>query len=226
MFANWNANKIVMQVVNVPSVVLLLFFVLLVSNSVYAAIPPSAYIQVLYNGNEISDAEFYGEFLVCEKKEYSSHNVTVPQLDINLYDSEKNCYWKPPAWEYRWDNCGKSKCDFFMIPYGKTKFSLYIPSLDKVFITNEVKADTGSNYFQMDLSSDGSALISTTDPFDMDIYDNDTNPDKINDNTSVGDTTPSFLEGKFSYLICSTLFFVILVLIVWMISRKKSKKWG
>lgn len=224
MFANWNANKIVMQVVNVPSVVLSLFFILLLSDSVYAAIPPSAYIHVLYNGNEISDAEFYGEFLVCEEKEYASHKVTNPKLSINLYDSEKGCYWKPPAWEYRWDNCRKSKCDFFMIPYGKTKFSLYIPSLDKVFITNEVKADTGSNYFQVDLSSDGSALISTTEPFDMDIYKDDTNPDKINGDTNVDGITPSSSEGKFPYLICSTPFLLILVFIVWVMSRKKSKK--
>lgn len=212
------------QRTKVLRIILPIFFMLLTLNLAYAAIPPSAYIHILYNRNEISDAEFYGEFLVCEEKEYSSHKVAIPQLNINLYDSEKNCYWKPPSWEYRWDNCRKSKCDFFMIPYGKTKFSLYIPSLDKVFITNEVKADTGSNYFQVDLSSDGSALISTTEPFDMEIYDDNTNQDKISDDTDAGDITSSSLEGKFPYLIYFTLFFLISALIIWAISRKKSKK--
>ncbi|MBI4150129.1 hypothetical protein HY488_01865 [Candidatus Woesearchaeota archaeon] len=197
------------------AIVVSLLFVFLIPHFAYAAIPPSAYLYVLYDGNEVSDAAFYGDFLVCEAKEYQSHQAIVPQLEINQYDAEKDCYWKPPAWEYRWSNCRKSKCDFFPIPYGKTRLALYIQSVDKVFITNEINADADKNEYNVELSSNGSAIISATSDIEMGISDN---------TTDTGEIIPSPQESNpySPYLI---LFLFILVFIGWILRRiMKAKK--
>ena len=194
------------------SILLSLFFLLFLLNLAHAAIPPSAYFYILYEGNEIPDAELYGEFLSCEEKDYNPERDVfdkelISQLNISLYDSTNNCYWKPFKYT-RWGYCENGTCDFFPIPDGKTRFAVYISSLDQVFITNEVEANVDKNYYKVELFSDGSAYISTTSRGEVDKH----------SNIDTDENSP--LKSRSLYVV---LFFSFIALI-FLILHRKSKK--
>ena len=193
------------------SILLLLFFLSLIPNIAYAATPPSAYFYVLYEGNEIPDAGLYGEFLSCEEKDHDSERDVfdkelIPQLNISLYDSTNNCYWKPFKYT-SWGYCENGTCDFFPIPDGKTRFAVYISSLDQVFITNEVEANVDKNYYKVELFSDGSANISTTSRGDVDKH----------SNIDTDDNSP--LKSRYPYFVLFSLF----VALIWILHQKSKK---
>ena len=192
-------------------ILLSLFFLLFIPNLACAAIPPSAHFYVLYEGNEIPDEDFYGEFLSCEDKDYNperdvSDKELIPQLNVSLYDSANNCYWKPFKYT-EWGYCENGTCDYFPIPDGKIRFAVYISSMDQFFITNEVEANVGTNYYKVELFVDGSGYISTTSRGEVDNHGN------------VDTDENSLLKSRFVYLV---LILSFIALIFW-ISRKSKK---
>jgi hypothetical protein len=144
--------------------VLLIFSVL--PSFVSADLGPkdSVDINVLYNGNKISDASFSAEMLACinKNRQYLPEGL-IPQLNISEYDSANNCYWTPAflAWG---GNCSDSRCYFWYFPPSEFKLAVYVPSLDKVFITNEISRTTSDSNYEVALNFDGSAKISETTP--------------------------------------------------------------
>lgn len=129
---------------------------------------PSVKIDVVYYGENIPVAEsFSAKMLECipqDQKQNRMKDKTVPQLEINEYDSSKNCYWVP-AWLAGGGQCSNSSCDFgYMLP-NNFKLAVFIPSTNKVFVTNEISRSNFNSNYKAVLFSDGSAKISETTRF-------------------------------------------------------------
>ena len=137
----------------------LIFFIL--PNFVFADMgpKPSADIDVLYNGNKISDVRFNSKMLACfDRDSDNPKRDLIPQLNIREYDSVNDCYWTPSYFSWGGD-CQDSKCDFrYWIP-SEFKLAVYIPSLDKVFVSNKISKGSFNSKFEVNLNSDGSAEI-------------------------------------------------------------------
>jgi hypothetical protein len=127
---------------------------------------PSVDIDVVYNQQIIPDINFSARMLRClsqDQKQVRMEDKTVPQLEINEYDSPKNCYWVP-ARLAGGGQCSNGSCHFGYMPPSEFKLAVFIPSIDKVFITNEISRTNFNSRYKAELFSDGSAKISETTP--------------------------------------------------------------
>jgi hypothetical protein len=127
---------------------------------------PSVDIDVVYNQQSISDTNFSARMLWClsqDQKQVGMEDKTIPQLEINEYDSSKSCYWVP-ARLAGGGQCSNSSCHFGYMPPSEFKLAVFIPSIDKVFITNEISRTNFNSRYKAELFSDGSAKISETTP--------------------------------------------------------------
>lgn len=130
---------------------------------------PGVDIDVFYNNKNISNSDFSAVMLGCESKEYVQREVKyerkdlIPQLKINEYDQIKNCSWFPEGFAWG-ERCGDGACRVSLVPPVEFKLAVFIPSLDKVFITNEISRTNFNSKYRAELSSDGSAKILETTP--------------------------------------------------------------
>lgn len=167
---------------------------------------PSVNIDVVYNQQSIFDANFSAKMLSCVPQELTQSESKyleedlIPQLKINEYDSSKNCYWFPArlAWG---GQCSNSSCHFGYIPPSEFKLAVFVPSINKVFITNEISRTNFNSHYRAELFQDGSAKISETTPV--------LSSDKIS----------SFIKA---FLI--TIILELLVSLIFISARKLSKK--
>jgi len=155
----------------------LLFFVVTVlffPKVVYADVgrKPTIDIDVVYEEKSVPDFTFYALLLGCSQKNITYDENTsrykkyaTPELNVKEYDEEKDCYWLPYPSTFYGGECSSSSCRFVeRFPYyipNAFKLAVFVPSLDKVFITNEIYYnDTSmSNYYTARLFSDGSSVI-------------------------------------------------------------------
>ena len=187
----------------------IIILLILASNLVYAALPPSMILNVSYEREKIQDKVFYVEYLKCRGAEYESHETIIPKLNIMEYDQDKDCYWKPPKWEYRWNDCLNSKCETFSTDNYLNKVAVYIPGLNKIFITDAVDIEADKNYYNIELFADGSSHISKTNYIDTsDMY-------KGFDEDNKTSSENNYLLGWSIIL----LFVLFAGLIVWLIIR-------
>ncbi len=126
---------------------------------------PSTDIYVTLNNQTISDNSFYAKMLTCQTEDIVPFPISdlIPQLNINDYDTKNLCYWKPEglAWG---GNCQNSSCNFtYMLP-SAFKLAIYVPSLKKVFITDQISRNNFKSNYSVELSLDGSARIFETTP--------------------------------------------------------------
>ncbi len=145
----------------------LILAILILSSFVIADLgpKPSVDIDVYYNSNKVSDASFSARMLDCvSKDEYYPKRNFIPQLNISEYDSEKDCNWMPSSLAWGGD-CKKSKCHFSYRPPSKFKLAVYIPSLDKVFITNEISRTNFNSNYEVKLNNENVAIITETTSF-------------------------------------------------------------
>ncbi len=141
----------------------ILFLALLMVGIAYAAIPPYGTVEVFYDSLEITDEQFYAEFLDCVKEDYvpikdGFEDPTMPLLNISEYNEESDCYWKSFSYPYS-SYCTNSTCYFHDLPFGWARFATYIPSMDKLFITDEIFVDSGFREFGVAISQDDIAYI-------------------------------------------------------------------
>jgi len=145
---------------------LLMLFIL--PGFVYADLgpKPTVDIDIYYNGNKVPDIIFNAMMLVCQKGNvgYEGIQRQIPQLNISEYDPANDCYWRPAFLAWGGD-CKDSKCHFGYSPPSEFRLAVYIPSLDRVFITNEISRKNFNSNYKAELRSDGSAEISETTPF-------------------------------------------------------------
>jgi hypothetical protein len=130
---------------------------------------PTVDIYVTYNNQKITDSIFYAKMLACvdEKsllQSIGNIKIEIPQLNISQFDSIKNCYWYPAqlAWggEYK-----DSICNFDYFPPEDFKLAFYIPSLNKIFISNEATRNNFHSTFNANLSPDGTVELKETTSF-------------------------------------------------------------
>jgi len=165
---------------------------------------PTVYIDIVYNQHNISDSSFSATMLSCVPQDFAQSESKyeenlIPQLKINEYDSSKNCYWLPDhlAWG---GQCTHSSCYFDYMPPDEFKLAVFIPSINKVFITNEISRTKFDSHYKAELFSDGSAKIS-----------------------EISETTPVLSSDPiFSFSI--TIILELLVSLIFLSARKLPKK--
>lgn len=122
---------------------------------------------ISYNNNSIPDDKFYAKMLGCISGDLTKYGIqdTANQLaTIKQYDARKGCFWYP-AWQAFGGNCSNSYCNFGYFPPHDFKLAVYLPSLNKVFISDEIKSNTQfhGNTFTANLTSDGKIVITGND---------------------------------------------------------------
>lgn len=128
---------------------LVLLAFLLLQNFASADIPPprlSVGIHITYNGEEVPDASFNAVLLCRDDVEQPPKQYLIPELDIIINDSSRNCTYKP----FKVDQCRDSECYFEDFPYTYGKegeyydciLAVYLPSEDRVFLSDRFYAKT------------------------------------------------------------------------------------
>jgi hypothetical protein len=135
--------------------------------------PPPFTVQINFEGQKASDKEVYAALLTCEKnpgRENPFQNELsgepLAKLNISQTDPANNCTWKSTALPYG-AICRQGVCEFPGLT-GNLKIAVFLPSLDKVFVSNSVDReysgfyghDTPTNYL-VDLGKNGSAVLSS-----------------------------------------------------------------
>lgn len=136
-------------------------FLLLLSSFVFAAVPPSAQMHLTYNGQDISEGVFHAVLLGCQRIPAVHPPSPVPQLNISEYDSIKNCRWE------QWNRpgvCQDSNCQFWYAPH-EFKLAVYLPSMDKIFLSAEVTNKEHKSVYEANLLPDGSISLQETTLF-------------------------------------------------------------
>ena len=126
----------------------------------------TANMHITYQGEEITASRFNAIMLACHKHEYEPRDVEVSQLNIKNYDSERHCYWQPTVTVFGGE-CKNSQCQFraFALMPKKFKLAVYLPSLDRVFISNPVSKKSLYSDYEVDLLSNGTINIKEVTPF-------------------------------------------------------------
>ncbi|MBU7030308.1 MAG: hypothetical protein HXS48_25470 [Theionarchaea archaeon] len=142
-----------------------------------ADVPPPriVHIDVTYN-NEIIDSVFYAQILGCisELTRKIFHeglgNVVeyyeMEQLAFEELDRDGNCYWVPIG--RRPCECTHSKCVFEYDYYSEFKLAVYVPQLDKVFVSGEMEAENingaekRDSFYEANLLPDGTIDMKRT----------------------------------------------------------------
>lgn len=137
---------------------------------------PTVDIEIFYEEKKISEEGVKAVMLECWTKtgyiprdnETKSHFE--PLYSLSEYDPVKKCYWKPA--EFAWGgDCQNSKCHFSYFPPSEFKLAVYIPSLNKIFISNEISRRNFHSTYVANLNPDGSAKIyETTSILNQDIF--------------------------------------------------------
>jgi hypothetical protein len=127
---------------------------------------PTVDIDVAYEGAEIPDASFSARMLACVRGVETTFPERSPvhQLRISEYDPAKNCSWRPAAFAWGGD-CSASACHFNYHPPAQFKLAVYLPGLDKVFISDEISRTNFYSNYRAELAPDGSVRIRETTPF-------------------------------------------------------------
>ncbi|KYK35357.1 MAG: hypothetical protein AYK19_01865 [Theionarchaea archaeon DG-70-1] len=142
-----------------------------------ADVPPPriVHIDVTYN-NEIIDSVFYAQILGClselteeNVREYLENVVerhAIEQLAFEEFDRDGNCYWVPIGWCSC--ECTHSKCEIECNYDREFKLAVYIPKLDKVFVSGEMEAENitvaenRDSFYEANLLPDGTIDMKRT----------------------------------------------------------------
>ncbi len=125
--------------------------------------PPPFTVNFTYEGQKINDSKFYAVALQCRQEKISDIFV-IPQLDINQSDTAKTCSWMPRL-STSGGFCVDSICHFDWV-YGQFKLAVYIPSLDKTFISEMINREYLGHYgrktqtvYDVNLSKDSGITV-------------------------------------------------------------------
>ena len=125
---------------------------------------PSADIHVKYNGNDVAE-KFEAKMLVCIKEGSKSWEVGGEENLPNYFkiaekDKVKDCTWRPArmAWG---GNCQLSTCGFtYMLPKN-FRVAVYLPSLNKVFISDSIVGNNFNAEYLYEINENSSKISQT-----------------------------------------------------------------
>lgn len=148
---------------------------------------PTADIKFTYDGRGIpalyadEKGAFVARMTSCDEKEpnYSEENQKLKELKytasvlglalpneffLSEYDQGKKCYWGMAWFAWVRDDFSTSARHFnYFIPED-FKLVVFVPKLDKVFVSNEVHRKSFNASFEADLKADGSIAVKDTTP--------------------------------------------------------------
>ncbi|MDD5145697.1 MAG: hypothetical protein PHF44_02555 [Candidatus Pacebacteria bacterium] len=125
--------------------------------------PPPFLVNFTYEGQKIADEKFYAVILECDEGK-NQIAVPIPQLNINQPNLDGNCNWLPYLLPYN-SICESSQCNFRWI-LGSFKIAVYIPSLDKTFVSDAITREYLGHYgsktqtvYDVNISKDDSVVV-------------------------------------------------------------------
>lgn len=233
-----------------PSLFLALIFL---PSLAFADAPPPSPIRVeaRYDGQKVSDEKFYAALLTCEvnddwdgfKQVYQSlsgsgntveYNALTKLNSISESDPANNCTFAPNYLPFS-NFCSKSQCVFNWV-LGSFKVAVYVPLLDKVFVSNSIKREYEGYYgrdtvevYEVDMTSDGKSAIKEMpgqysddlEPVVDDTEDSDT--DTGSGATIITQQQVAWLSAFWGYVFASflvTLFLEFVVCLVFILFKK------
>ena len=111
---------------------------------------------------EPNDIEYETRSIAGENKAFDNKTV-VEIITMNVFDPARNCYWQPAG--LAWGGCYRNKCYFHYSIPDTFKLVAYLPSKEKVFMTNEVESRWFNARYAADLKQDGTGAMREAMPF-------------------------------------------------------------
>lgn len=135
---------------------------------------PTVDIDVSYDGSKIADSVFYAKMLACyddesilqESLQINTTETAEKQLAISEFDSSGNCTWLPSRFAWGGE-CKDSMCSFTYSPPNPFRLAVYIPSINRTFVSSKVYNENFRASYSADLMADGSMSIKDTTFFLM-----------------------------------------------------------
>lgn len=188
------------------SLLILLFSFSFIFNIAYADMSPktSIEIEMTFEGQTISDESFESELLGCSRE---TRDGITPWINgklatVNIYDSEKDCYWQPIQ---AFGGCHNSNCHFSYYNLPKEfKLAIYLPSQDKIYISNTANKNDFRATYKANILSDGRIDVQETTSF------------------LIGDTMRKIVPFFIALLV--TLILELLVALIYVSVKKLPKK--
>lgn len=143
--------------------ILVLFLLLAVQAYADIGPKPTVDIYVSYNGEKINDNLFYARMLGCyaidgPEAERIKDAIIAQKLGIREFDEAKNCYWQPARFAWGGE-CQESICRFTYSPPSPFRLAVYVPSLEKTFISEEIENKNFRSNYDANLFSSGAIEI-------------------------------------------------------------------
>ncbi len=149
-----------------------IFFLPLIASADIAP-SPSVDFRVTLNKQAVPDSAFDANLLTCQKPEEKTiqpaENLNTQLKNINEYNSQDACYWRPLTFGHSF--CSDGNCDFTggLSPIPASPFllrlAIYLPSQDKVYLSSPFTLENMQNNFDADLLPDGSIQLQETNNF-------------------------------------------------------------
>ncbi|MGV8171487.1 MAG: hypothetical protein ACP5OA_02215 [Candidatus Woesearchaeota archaeon] len=97
-------------------------------------------------------------------KQARCDNEMCNKLTQKIPDVDRGCYWTiaPLAWG---GNCQDSNCNFNYFLPSKFRLEIYLPSQDRIYLSDEVNRLNFKSSFEAELNPDGSIDLQETTPF-------------------------------------------------------------
>ena len=129
-----------------------------------AALPPMRF-HVMYNGSNVNDEVVYAAVLDCYTRDALSTltnytGIQHPSLLVGEYDASRNCTWYPERGATEID-CSNGVCEFYSYT-NPFRFAVYIPSVNKTFVSGSEENTFGD--FLFNISASGEVGISKMTP--------------------------------------------------------------
>ena len=127
---------------------------------------PSSTVYFYYNNQKLSYENIKVEELFCsnepryyyENDPLGIHRIIEPELKVNIFDKNKNCYWSANADNIMTEkNCHDNECRLDGLR--GSKLAIYLSSNKKLYISEEVSTDIDDSYYNAELFSDGSMKL-------------------------------------------------------------------
>ncbi|MFH0861716.1 MAG: hypothetical protein V1875_01685 [Candidatus Altiarchaeota archaeon] len=131
---------------------------------------PTVDLEVLYHGERLREA-FDARMLSCGVEYAYDHYATpIPKgLNISENDPGRGCIWRPDAlaWGGR---CRDGLCQFDYHPPEEFKLAVYVPSMNRTFVSRATQRKNFRSAYRMELSD--SSIREMTPLWDYDIVKN------------------------------------------------------
>jgi hypothetical protein len=132
---------------------------------------PSVDVAVRWNAGPVADATFYAQMLTCKPPGVGAtaqcgfeDPVCERFIALELPEPAEGCTWRLQGPPMVWGGqCGAGQCSFSYFLPERFRLAVYLPSADRLFVSNPVTRTGLRSSYRLDLAEDGAAnLVETT----------------------------------------------------------------